>query len=102
MPTSDDVLPESSEIKVFSTVDTKNGFYHLNLDEDSIYLTIFETPFGPFPLLALPIWNKLCTGSVSIMNTCSFSGFATRVLHINSGDSLAETECDDDANMNHC
>ena len=54
MPTIDDILPKLSDAKVFSTVDAKNAFWHLCLDEESSKLTTFETPFGKFKWLRLP------------------------------------------------
>ena len=46
MPTIDDVLPMLAGAKVFSTVNAKDGFWHLKLDDESSKLTTFETPFG--------------------------------------------------------
>jgi hypothetical protein len=54
MPTIDDILPELSRAKVFSTVDAKSAFWHLELDEESSKLTTFETPFRKFRWLRLP------------------------------------------------
>ena len=54
MPTIDDVLPQLNGVKVFSTVDAKNAFFHLKLDEESSYLTTFGTPFGRFRYLRVP------------------------------------------------
>jgi len=54
MPTIDDILPELAQVKVFSTVDAKSAFWHLELDEESSKLTTFETPFGKFRWLRLP------------------------------------------------
>ena len=58
-PTIDEILPELSRVKVFSTVDTKNGFWHIELDDDSSRLTTFNLPFGQFRWLRLPF--GLCT-----------------------------------------
>jgi len=45
-PTIDETLPELSRAKVFSTVDAKNGFWHVQLDNVSSRLTTFNPPFG--------------------------------------------------------
>ena len=58
-PTIDKILPELSRAKVFSTVDAKNGFWHIELDDDSLSLTTFNSPFGLFRWLRLPF--GLCT-----------------------------------------
>ena len=53
-PTIDEILPELSRAKVFSTVDAKNGFWHVDLDDDSSRLTTLNSPFGRFCWLRLP------------------------------------------------
>ena len=57
--TIDEVLPELSRVKVFSTVDAKNGFWHVELDDDSSRLTTFNSPFGRFRWRRHPL--GLCT-----------------------------------------
>ncbi|VDH97221.1 Hypothetical predicted protein [Mytilus galloprovincialis] len=54
LPTIDDLLPELSRAKVFSVVDAKNGFWHVELDEESSLLTTFNTPFGRYRWLRMP------------------------------------------------
>ena len=53
-PTVEDILPELTRAKVFSTVDAKNGFWHVELDDDSSRLTTFNSPFGRFCWRRLP------------------------------------------------
>ena len=54
LPIIEDLLPELSKAKVFSKCDAKNGFWHVTLDEQSSFLTTFETPFGRFRWLKMP------------------------------------------------
>ncbi|CAC5384425.1 unnamed protein product [Mytilus coruscus] len=54
LPTIDDLLTELSRAKVFSVVDAKNGFWHVELDEESSLLTTFNTPFGRYRWLRMP------------------------------------------------
>lgn len=56
MSTVDDVLPKLAGVKVFSSADMKDGFWHLELDDASSRLTTFETPFGRYR------WTRLCFG----------------------------------------
>ena len=56
LPVIDDIIPELEGAKIFSTVDAKDGFWHVCLDEESSVLTTFETPFGKFR------WNRLPFG----------------------------------------
>ena len=50
-----------TEAKVFSVLDVRNGFWHIELDKESSLLTTFATPFGryrwkrtPFSISAAP------------------------------------------------
>ena len=44
MTTIEDILTELNEAKVFSVYDAKNGFWHIELDEENSYLSTFNTP----------------------------------------------------------
>ena len=48
LPTLEEVLPKLSKAKVFTTLDAKDGFYQITLDEKSSKLTTFWTPFGRY------------------------------------------------------
>ena len=52
--TIDDVLPELAGKKYFSVVDVKSGFWHVELDESSSYLTTMATPFGKYRWTRMP------------------------------------------------
>ena len=54
MPTIEDILPELPKAKVFSVLDAKNGFWHVELDDESSYLTTFATPWGRYRYLRMP------------------------------------------------
>ena len=45
LPTIDDVLPLLSKARVFTVLDAKNGFWHIQLDEPSSFATTFGTPW---------------------------------------------------------
>ena len=44
LPSIEDVLPLLSDAKLFTVLDARNGFWHVQLDTDSSYLTTFSTP----------------------------------------------------------
>jgi hypothetical protein len=50
----DEILPELSKAKVFTTVDLRAGYWHCPLDTASSLLTTFSTPYGRFRWLRLP------------------------------------------------
>ena len=53
-PVIDDLLPDLCKARVFSVVDVKNGFWHVQLDDESSKLTTFATPWGHFQWLRMP------------------------------------------------
>ncbi|XP_051782584.1 uncharacterized protein K02A2.6-like [Erpetoichthys calabaricus] len=55
LPTIEDILPELSKAKVFTVCDVKNGFWHVQLDNPSSYLTTFATPYGRYRWLRMPL-----------------------------------------------
>ena len=54
MKTIDDALEEMKGARFFTHLDAKNGFWHVELDDESSFLTTFETPFGKFKWVRLP------------------------------------------------
>jgi len=50
----EDMLPELSKARVFSTVDLKSGYWHCVLAPDSSVLTTFATPYGRYKWIRLP------------------------------------------------
>ena len=46
LPTINDVLPLLSKARVFTVLDAKNGFWHIELGEPSSFATTFGTPWG--------------------------------------------------------
>ena len=54
LPVIDDILPELAEVQVFSKADLKDGFLHIELDEQSSILTTFQTPWGRYCWRRMP------------------------------------------------
>lgn len=54
LPTIEDVATRLKNAKVFSVLDAKNGFWQVELDEESRALTTFNTPFGRFQWKRMP------------------------------------------------
>lgn len=54
LPVIEDVLPELAEVKVFSKADLKDGFLHIELDDESSILTTFQTPWGSYCWKRIP------------------------------------------------
>ena len=54
MPTIEEIATRLHGAKVFSLLDAKNGFWYVNLDEKSSYLTTFQTPLGRYRWCRMP------------------------------------------------
>ena len=54
LPTIDDVLPLLSKARVFTVLNAKNGFWHIQLDEPSSLATTFVTLWGRYHWLRMP------------------------------------------------
>ena len=54
IPVVDDVLPDLAQARVFTKVDARNGYWHVQLDDKSSRLTTFDTPFGRYRWKRLP------------------------------------------------
>lgn len=51
--TIEDILPDLSNARIFSVVDAKDGFWHIQLDQASSFLTTFGTPWGRYRWLRM-------------------------------------------------
>ena len=56
--TVEEVIASIPNAKVFSVLDMKSGFLQIKLDEESSYLTCFNTLFGRYRWLRLPFGLK--------------------------------------------
>ncbi|XP_064629293.1 uncharacterized protein K02A2.6-like [Lineus longissimus] len=54
LPMIDDILPDLKDANVFSVADARNGYWHVELDEESSYLTTFSTFYGRRRWLRMP------------------------------------------------
>ena len=59
LPVLREMLPDIAHAKVFSTFDLGNGYWHLRVDEESNYLTKFDTLFGRYRWLRLPFGTSV-------------------------------------------
>ena len=54
MPVLDEILPDLSQAKVFTTEDLRPGFWNCVFDDKSSLLTTFYIPYGKYHWLRLP------------------------------------------------
>ena len=58
--------------KIFTTLDLRSGYYHINLDEESKAKTAFVTPFRKYEFNSVPFGLAQAPG---IFPTINFNGF---------------------------
>jgi hypothetical protein len=56
VPTIEDIVSKLHGKRLFSVIDMKDGFYHIDLDEASSRLCTFNSPFGRYS------YTRLCFG----------------------------------------
>lgn len=105
MQTIDDVLPNLNNVKVMSTVDMRQAFWMLKLDRESSMLTTFETPFGRYRWLRLPMGLSVSPEIFASRIQAALSGLkgvhciADDILVTGAGDDVTSAMRDHDANM---
>ena len=72
LPKIDEMYAALCGAKIFTTLDLRSGYYHINLDEESKAKTAFVTPFRKYEFNSVPIWFSTSTG---IFPTINFKGF---------------------------
>lgn len=74
LPRMDDILDQLGNSKFFSIIDLLNGFYQIELDEESKDLTTFSTDKGSFKFNSIPFGLKIGPSSFQRMMSLAFSG----------------------------
>ena len=105
MPTLEEVLPNLTNAKVFSTMDAKDGFYQIGLDEASSKKTTFWTPFGRYRYLRMPFGINLAPEEFECRLHEKLAGLEgveilrDDLLVVGYGGTLAEAEVNHDENL---
>jgi len=105
LPVLEDILPELSKARVFTTADLKSGYWHCVLAPESSVLTTFATPYGRYRWRRLPfglsasseIFQKHLTQALE--NLPGVLCIADDILIYGSGDSDEEATADHDRNL---
>ena len=58
-PTLEEILPKLAGAKVFSIVNAKCGYWNVVLDDESAYLTTFNSSFGRYRFKRMPFGLKM-------------------------------------------
>lgn len=54
LPLIEDQLDRLQGARIFSTIDLRNGFFHVRMDEASVKYTSFIVPDGQYEFLRIP------------------------------------------------
>ena len=104
LPNLDDVLPNMNKAKVFSKVDEKEAFWHVELDAESSLLTTMITSFGRYRWARLPFGLKVSSELFRKRLNEALEGLAgvicvaDDILVTGCGDTTAMAERDHDEN----
>ena len=105
MPTLEELLPELSKARIFSSFDAKDGFYQVSLDEESSKLTTFWTPHGRYRYLRMPFRISLAPEVFeSTLQECLADLRGVKVIRddilvVGYGATDAEAQSDHDRNV---
>ena len=58
-PTLEEILPKLNGATHFSILDARSGYWNVTLDEESSYLTTFNSPFGRYRFKRMPFGLKM-------------------------------------------
>ena len=104
--TVEEVSHKFAGAKVFSKLDARNGYWNVKLDEESSFLTTFNTPFGRYKFLRLPFGLKVsqdifqclmdyayrdCRGAVNIADDIIVHGIDDYDHDLNMHDAMEKT-----------
>ena len=59
IPILEQITPKLAGAKLFSKLDARIGYWNVKLDEESSYLTTFNTPFGRYRFLRMPFGLRM-------------------------------------------
>ena len=85
IPTMTEIASEFVGKTMFSTLDLKDGYWHVKLDEDSSLLCTFNTPFGRYRFTRMPFGIKSASEVFQKKNEEAFAGIPG--IHIVADDS---------------
>ena len=105
LPVLEDILPELSKARVFTTVDLKSGYWHCVLAPESSVLTTFATPYGRYRWRRLPFGLSASSEifqkhlNQALENLPGVLCIADDILIYGSGDADEEATADHDRNL---
>lgn len=81
IPTFDDVSSKLKDMKYFTVLDLRDGFWHVKLDNESKKLCTFATPFGNYRFLRMPFGIKSAPSVFQRLNYENFGDIPNVVIY---------------------
>ena len=94
IPTIQEVSSHLAGKKIFSTLDLKDGFWQISLDEQSSFLCTFNMPFGRFRFTRMPFGLNSATEVFQKKNEAAFAGIEG--IHIVADDIIIAADSVDE------
>lgn len=97
LPVIEDVLSNFHSSRVFSTLDLKNGFFHVDIHPESITYTSFVTPDGQYEFLKAPF--GLCNSPAVFqryVNTTLNELIREKCVHVYMDDLIIASETEEE------
>lgn len=92
IPTMDEIAIKVKNKKFFSVFDLKDGFWQVELDENSSHLCSFSTPFGVYEFLRLPFGVMSAPEHFQSENVENFGDIENLTIYFDDFLIAAETE----------
>lgn len=99
IPTLDDLTIKLTDVKLYSVFDLKDGFYQVELTEDSSELCAFSTPFGVYKFKRLPFGIDIAAEYFQEANEKNFGDLPGVYIYIDDILVTGKTEAEHDANL---
>ena len=90
IPTMQDIASEFRGKKIFSTLDLRDGYWQIQLDEESSFLCTFNTPFCRYRFTRMPFGIKSASEVFQKRNEAAFANIPG--LHIVADDLIIAAE----------
>ena len=98
-PTLEEILPKLNGAKVFSIVNAKCGYWNIILDEESSYLTTFNSSYGRYRFKRMPFGLKMSQDIFQTRIDQTFEGCRGVIAIADDIVVYGDSEASHDANM---